>query len=129
VKRMLLIFVVATIAAALTVGTATADPTNSPQAITVPFDCGGEEVMLTVRPPTTSASAHVSDDSRVFLAKSGFVTVTDLSTNEVVAEGPFSNPGKGKGFEGDLVTCSATYTFDGFQYDVTVNALIVPRGR
>jgi hypothetical protein len=118
---------VATVAAALAVGTATADPTNSPQAITVPFDCGGEEVMLTVRPPTGSASAHVRDDSRVFLATSGFVTVTDESTGEVVAEDPFSNPGKG--YEGDLVTCSAAYTFDGFRYDVTVNALIVPRGR
>ena len=124
-KRVLLMFLAAAIAAALAVSPAIADPVNNPQAISVPFTCGGETVTLTIR-PEHGASAHVSDDSDVFLAKSGTLMLTDLETGETQTF-PFSNPARG--FEGDLVTCTATYTYDGFLWDVTVNALIAPRGR
>ena len=116
---------VAAIAAALAGSPAIADPVNNPHAISVPFTCGGETVTLTIR-PEHGASAHVSDDSDVFLAKSGTLMLTDLETGETQTF-PFSNPARG--FEGDLVTCTATYTYDGFLWDVTVNALIAPRGR
>jgi hypothetical protein len=124
-KRVLLMFVVAAIAAALAVAPATADPINNPQAISVPFTCGGEQVTLTIR-PLHAASAHVRDDSRVFLAKSGTLELTDLETGETEV---FRFTTKARGFEGDLVTCTATYEFGGFLWDVTVNALIAPRGK
>jgi hypothetical protein len=125
VKRVFLIFVVATIAAALSVGTATADPVNNPQAIPVTFTCDGEPVTLVIR-PFHGASAFVVGDTDVLLAKSGTLVLTNLETGEQQTF-TFANPGKGIE-EGELVTCTATYTFGGFFWDVTVQAVRTPRG-
>ena len=124
-KRMLLIFVVAAIAAALSIGTAAADPVNSPKAITQTFTCDGEEVTLVIRPFNAGASAFVANDTGVVTAKGGTVVLTDLETGEVQTF-TFNTPGKG--FEGDLVTCTAQYTYAGFFWDVTVHVVQSPRG-
>jgi hypothetical protein len=124
VKRLLLIFVVATIAAALSVGTAAADPVNNPQAITQTFTCDGEQVTLVIR-PFHGSSAYVVGDTDVLTAKRGTVVLTNLETDEVQTF-TFNTPGKG--FEGDLVTCTAQYTYAGFFFDVTVQAVRSPRG-
>jgi hypothetical protein len=125
VKRVLLIFVVAAIAAALSVGTATADPVNSPHAFTTTFTCDGEEVTLVIR-PFHGTSAFVAGDTDVLLAKRGTLVLTDLATGE---EQTFTFANPGRGFEeGDLVTCTATYTFGGFFWDVTVQAVRTPPG-
>jgi hypothetical protein len=124
VKRVLLIFLVAAIAAALSVGTATAEPVNNPHAITQTFTCDGEPVPLVIR-PVHGFSAFVVGDTDVLTAKRGTVVLTNLETGEVQTF-PLFKPGKG--FEDDLVTCTATYTFGGFLWDVTVQAVRTPRG-
>jgi hypothetical protein len=124
VKRLLLIFVVAAIAAALSVGTATADPVNNPHATTQTFTCDGEQVELVIR-PVHGFSAFVVDDTDVLTAKRGTAVLTNLETGEVQTP-TFAKPGKG--FEGDLVTCTATYTYEGFLWEVTVEAVRSPRG-
>jgi hypothetical protein len=125
VKRVLLILVLATIAAALSVGTAAADPVNSPKAITQTFTCDGEQVTLVIRPINAGASAFVADDTGVLTAKGGTVVLTDLETGEQQTF-TFDNPGKG--FEGDVVTCTAQYTYAGFFWDVIVHVVRSPRG-
>jgi hypothetical protein len=124
VKRVSLIFVVAAIAAALSVGTATAEPVNNPHAITTTFTCDGEQVPLVIR-PVHGFSAFVAEDTDVLTAKRGTLVLTDLATGE---EQTFTFAKPGKGFEGDLVTCTATYTYGGFLWDVTVQAVRSPRG-
>jgi hypothetical protein len=124
VKRVLLIFVVAAIAAALSAGTATAEPVNNPHAITTTFTCDGEQVPLVIR-PVHGFSAFIVGDTDVLTAKRGTVVLTNLETGEVQTF-PIFKPGKG--FEGDLVTCTATYTYGGFLWDVTVQAVRSPRG-
>jgi hypothetical protein len=124
VKRVLVIFVVAALVAALSAVTASAEPVNNPHAITQTFTCDGEQVPLVIR-PLYGFSAFVVGDTDVLTAKRGTSVLTNLETGEVL-EGSFLKPGQG--FEGDLVTCTATYTYGGFLWEVTVEAVRSPRG-
>ena len=118
-KRVLLIFVVSAIAAALSAATASAEPVNNPHAITQRFTCDGEQVPLVIR-PVHGFSAFVVGDPDVLTAKRGTLVLTNVETGE---EQTFTFAKPGKGFEGDLVTCTATYTYGGFLWDVTVQAV------
>jgi hypothetical protein len=105
VRRIVTVFVAATILALLGGGVAIADPINSKKAFTFTVDCEGE-VFEVVEPFGAGGPLFIlEDDKRHMVVKEFTARVVDPETGEVLDTVTVTG-GKMVGLEGELVTCT-----------------------
>jgi hypothetical protein len=120
--------------ALLSVGVASAAPTNSPNAEMVPLECdNGATYMLAVNGNGHWTPGHIIDGGSGMLIPVAFtITVLDDSGNVLFADAT-AKSGQRKGHAGDLVTCTFSETFEEgdetLTFAGTVSALLAPRGK
>jgi hypothetical protein len=104
VKRIVTVFVAATIMALLGVGVVMADPINSKKAFTFTVNCEGE-VFEVVEPFGAGGPLFIlEDDKRHMVVKEFTAIVVDPKTGEVLDTVTVTG-GKMVGLRGDLRTC------------------------
>ena len=114
-RRAVLLAATMAIVAVLAAGTASADPVNSKKVLISTFDCGGEQVTVTVLLNPSSIIGVVGTTSNfVLTGADGTATFTDPDTGLVVEEEFVETIGKGEkgGLERSLTTCDTTITLE-----------------
>ena len=113
-KRVALVFAMASIITALGVGMGSADPINSKNVQTFQLDCGGEQITVVTIFQNDAVVANIEGSTGNFVVTrlSGTFTYTDPQTGEEVTE-PFDLPignGSKAGLEEDLISCTTLRT-------------------
>jgi ABC-type transport system substrate-binding protein len=111
-------------ALALLLGSTTsvfAAPSNAPTSFTVPIECGGQTLMITLNAgragehgqgePTIFNPAFVSDGGGLLIPTVFTFMVTDASGNVLFSESDTKGQGKMSGLQDRLVTCTFSETF------------------
>jgi hypothetical protein len=124
-KRLVLIFALAAIAAIFVVGAGSVAAATNPHYIPVTYTCeGGEQVTLLTDPEHGIKAKHEVDDTSIWESMAGTRTITNLETGEVI-ELHGEVPGQVK--HNDLVRCTSTYTWEGFLVEETLFFLVTPQ--
>ena len=134
-RRAVLLAAATAIVAVLAAGMASADPVNSKKVEIVTFDCGGEQVTVTLLLNRSAIFSVVDTTGNFVLTRlEGTATLTDPETGEVIFEEEFVDrvgQGQKKGLQGSLTTCDTTLTFEDpegtLTLDLTVTGFFTPR--
>jgi hypothetical protein len=135
-RRAVLLAATMAIVAVLAVGTASADPVNSKKVLISTFDCGGEQVTVTLLLNPSAIFSVVDTTGNFVLTRvEGTETITDPETGEVLDEFEFEFPigqGQRTGLQGSLTTCDTTLVFEDPEVgtvtaDLTFTGFFTPR--
>lgn len=118
--------------AVLSVGVASAAPTNAPNAEIVPLECdNGASFSVVVNGNGTFTPGHIIDGDGNVLIPVAFTFEALDENGNVIFSDSIAKEGKQKGLADDLITCTFGGTFeeDGetFTFIGTVTGFIAPR--
>jgi hypothetical protein len=127
-RRLTAMLATMVITALLAVGIASADPLNSPNAGTLDFVCGGEEVTFVTLPNRAPALNVVEGTSTFHITELTF-TATDQDTGDIVFTDTLTTgQGNQTGLQEKLVTCTApsnTFVDEETGHTIVVDATAV----
>jgi hypothetical protein len=127
--RLILLIVSLLVMASLSVGAASAAPTNAKKGEVLEVTCdNGETYTVAVNGNGLFTPAHILDnDGRVLVPVSFRFVGTDADGN-VLFDDTISKRGQMNGVVGDLVTCTFETDDDGVTIQGTVILFVAPRG-
>ena len=118
--------------ALLSVGLASAAPSNAPNAETFPLECdNGESYTLVVNGNGTFTPGHIIEGNGNNLIPVAFTFEATDGDGNILFSDSISKQGKMKGLKGDLIVCTFGGTFEEngetFIFSGTVTGFVTPR--